>query len=488
MKLSAILGLLLPVLAQAFSGSSATEAKLGFEHFVDVPVSVYESKNEVEHVTEQISHMFGPMTFRPSTSKSRGADKGTGEPVILSTESIGTGDEAVVRIHYAYETVAVIGNGPRTQYLLALPRTPFASFNKGGGESSKNKCTDDHYTSFGDYWYFWSPWRKGCGGKLLKEGTDYDLVTATIERVPNVTNSEETSYPEYDRLAKNGKIKIFLLMGMDEPTKNRNPLAKGNRDLNGINFEKIRDEILKIGLPSGRGKAADEARKQAKADITKTFQPREWTNPEIREVVEEDTNPLPYVESFTKQFPGNARADEVEVIMFFGKTGIDQGSKGFHWFMKYALSQASIMIYDGHSGLGGHLDLREIEKLRTKTLADTSDPKEFRFYLPKERYQIYYFNSCSSYTYYNSMYFNRKKTADTPGTKNLDIIGTGLETDFEGGVETNMSLITTTHNYVANGTIKSYRSLLKEIENDNLSGVNGDEDNPKSQDKVGDGK
>jgi hypothetical protein len=88
------------------------------------------------------------------------------------------------------------------------------------------------------------------------------------------------------------------------------------------------------------------------------------------------------------------------------------------------------------------------------------------------------------------MFFNRKKVRgeinpvthkpDT-GTWNLDIVATGLETDFEGGVETNMELITTVHNWIAGAPPKSYRTLIKNLENDNLSGVNGDEDNPTEQ-------
>ena len=37
--------------------------------------------------------------------------------------------------------------------------------------------------------------------------------------------------------------------------------------------------------------------------------------------------------------------------MFFDKSGIDQGSKGFHWFLKRALSHGFIMIYDGNRGV-----------------------------------------------------------------------------------------------------------------------------------------
>ena len=37
---------------------------------------------------------------------------------------------------------------------LPLPTNPYEIYDE--------KCTDEHYSSFGDFWYFYDPFRKGC--------------------------------------------------------------------------------------------------------------------------------------------------------------------------------------------------------------------------------------------------------------------------------------------------------------------------------------
>jgi hypothetical protein len=125
------------------------------------------------------------------------------------------------------------------------------------------------------------------------------------------------------------------------------------------------------------------------------------------------------------------------------------------------------MMYDGHSGLGGHLDLDSIQS-----------NEGFQINPAKDRYQIYFFNSCTSYSYYNTMYFDRKKSATDPkGTKNLDIFTNGLETYFSVMHTTNMALVSAIETWAATGRKASYQSLASQIDSDNLFGVNGDEDN-----------
>ena len=43
-----------------------------------------------------------------------------------------------------------------------------------------------------------------------------------------------------------------------------------------------------------------------------------------------------------------------------------------------------------------------------------------------------------------------------------------------------MGLITAIHNWAKLGTQTGYQTLIGRLENDNLAGVNGDEDNPKT--------
>jgi hypothetical protein len=69
-------------------------------------------------------------------------------------------------------------------------------------------------------------------------------------------------------------------------------------------------------------------------------------------------------------------------------TAIDSKSAAFAKFFKESVETADVLIYSGHSGLGGNLDIPSLQE----------KAGEFTFN-PKKR-QLFYFNSCSSYTYF----------------------------------------------------------------------------------------
>ena len=50
--------------------------------------------------------------------------------------------------------------------------------------------------------------------------------------------------------------------------------------------------------------------------------------------------------------------------------GFDERSAPFHHFLRQSLAQSSVVIYDGHSGLGSHLDLAAMEP---RNLPDQSE-------------------------------------------------------------------------------------------------------------------
>ena len=76
----------------------------------------------------------------------------------------------------------------------------------------------------------------------------------------------------------------------------------------------------------------------------------------------------------------------------------------FATFMK-SPKTADIIEYEGHSGLGANLSLKKLEIKR----------------LSKKKYQLYFFNACSTYKYFNNEYLKAKG-----GSKNLDIILSGF--------------------------------------------------------------
>jgi len=134
------------------------------------------------------------------------------------------------------------------------------------------------------------------------------------------------------------------------------------------------------------------------------------------------------------------------------------------------LENSDIFLYNGHSGLGSYLDPKKLaEAVGKETLS-----------LPTRKYQILYFNGCSTYAYYNVPFFELKRTPDDPnGTKKLDIITTGIASMFLTGAEVDVSFLTS----IATDQRPSWQTIINRIhkaEGDYsaLTHVNGDEDNP----------
>ena len=427
-----------------FVAKRATEARLTFSHFVEMDSASKPTMDEAtEQIEEQVLHLFGPM----ERSKASAAPK---EDHIITNKKIRKKPDTknTYQISYDYSGTIVLEVGPKKFYEVYLPINPSKIFARAQATSGDN-CTDHHYNSEGDFWYFWSPApfeeRESC--KLVKD-EDYSIVQANIERIDN---DVPTTYPEYDRLPdQNGLITIDIYFGMDDPKNSHDPYS--SKDINAETFRATTKSLKDLGF---------------------TITP--WTDAEINKIA---TFRLPkdiFVQTARKSYPN--RKIEVAVRMFFGETGLDEDSKPFHYFLRDSLANASIMIYDGHSGLGGHLDLDAIAEVN-------------RFKKPivlnKKRYQIYFFNSCTSYTYYNALYFREKvsrrakksKFSDSKGTKNLDILANGLSTSFDVMQNNDLTLISAVDTWAGKGQWTSYKGLAKRIDSDNLFTVNGDEDNP----------
>ena len=415
----------------AFVSKRATEARLTFSHHVELlsrqKPSMEKAKEQIE---SQVQHLFGPMERAESMAAPKEDHKITN--VKIAEKSAGVYD-----ITYDYDGTIVLEKGPRKHLDFVLPINPDKIY-EAGFVGRVNKCTDEHYQSEGDFWYFWSPapTYKGCP---LEEGKDYEVVKGDIERI---AIEAKTTYPEYDRLAdRDGSIPIDLYFGMDDPAHSHD--VARSQDLSAQTFRAARKQLEKLG-----------------------YEFHTLSNKQLREIAPRGA-PLPHVEVAEQ----NLRGTKIRIQLFFGETGIDEKSTPFHHFLKDTLENSAVFLYDGHSGLGGHLDLADIAK-----------KSEVDFSLPKNRYQIYFFNSCTSYTYYNTLYFQRKRKngrqVDAKGTENLDILANGLATDFDDEQNTNLALVRAIHNWAAKGTWTSYQNLARKIDTDNLFTVNGDEDNP----------
>lgn len=413
-----------------YAAKNSSEVQMSFTHQVEVIVSNRppSEKRSRQAIEDQLRHMFGSM----AAQEVQGVPRGDHEVNILQSTQT---SEYTYQVQYEFNGTILLENSTKRTYSFFLPNNPYTIY-LASSDRGNYPCTDPHYQSEGDFWYFWNPLQKGCP---LKNPEHYQTVTAKIKKIPNT----KISYPEYSRLVDSkGNIKISLLMGMDDPSLDRDPNT--SRDINAENFRQIKKDLLALNFENSMA-----------------------SDTEIQKITPQ-TNQKPYIENFNKTFERDGKKISILVQIFYGPSGIEEESQNFHFAFKDALENSSVMIYDGHSGLGGHLDLPSIEQT-----------ENFKIKLNTKKYQIYFFNSCSSYSYYNSMFFDQKRTSTDPkGTKNLDILTNGLLTYFYAMHSTNMNLIKAILAWAEGKATVSYQALAKDIDSNNLFGINGDEDNP----------
>ena len=298
---------------------------------------------------------------------------------------------------------------------LRLPANPYTLYKKGN-VGGKNKCTDEHYDSEGDFFYFWDPDKKGC--PLKGNAVDVLRIEGRLDKLSNTVST----YPEYDRLYNNDELNISVFLGYidDEPKVSR------TKDDAYLTYKEITAALKAGGY----------------------------------EVVEQKNfKTLNYLSKLEKTFRnqlGVVQKVIVNVLLSDSSTGITD--KTFTEYFAHALKTSQIVAYDGHSGLGGNL---EYDRFSIGKLPNF--------------YQIFFFNGCSSYPYFNSMYFEQKPA----GKKNLEIITAGLPTLTSTSTTNMLSFL----DPFINGRVHSYQTLLRSLEKSNgeeetyLMGVNGDEDN-----------
>lgn len=414
-----------------YYGTKSGEVHLKFEAEVEIQTSTEPTSYQINlAIKNQLQHMFGSM----AANRNQAVPKGDQQIEILGKTQK---NETSYTVNYRYLGTVLMDSAVLGTYEFNLPINPETIYSSAM-VLDKNPCTDAHYQGEGDFWYFWNPNNEDCP---LQKDVHYKTILALVERVPNTPRT----FPEYAKLVdKNGVIKMSLFFGMDDPLKSKNPST--SKDINAQNFRDLKRSLLLKGYENTR-----------------------LTDEEIIEISHgKISEPQVTVETFKKVFELNGKSTQMVIQLFFGPTGINENNIEFHHLFKDALENSSVMIYDGHSGLGGHLDLASIEGNLGESINFDST-----------KYQIYFFNSCSSYSYYNSMYFDRKKSeGDSLGISQLDILTNGLSTYFYVLHETNLSFIDAVEIWAATGKKTSYQELAQKIDSENLFGVNGDEDNP----------
>jgi hypothetical protein len=232
-------------------------------------------------------------------------------------------------------------------------------------------CTDEHYNSRGDYWYFYNVFAKGCT-YLQKEPYAHSVSVKIVEIEPRkVADSPRLKLLRGDN--GNGDLfSIYVIYGFEED-------AHNSSDEGRLNFETFLEELERRG-----------------------FQQRQ---------VNRDTRRPLFVSEMDLE-KNNGRPVHVEIKSLLVDTAIESRSTAFAKFFKEAVENADIILYAGHSGLGGNLDIPSLEE---KAGEFTFDPT---------KRQLFFFDSCSSYSYYLDP-FRKMKTR-----KSIDILSYGLPSYF----------------------------------------------------------
>jgi hypothetical protein len=254
-----------------------------------------------EKINLQLQHMFGVFTVQKDFINRPGVVENT--PVVNILSAAKVPGEPFAKITYSYEDTALFHkdvlrmNGNEIRFWL--PKDVVGIYAKGiPAGHRKNLCTDEHYNSEGDFWYFWDPDQEGCP----IEKKDLVRVTARIRPLPN---SRDT-YPDYARLyASNGNrmaLKVVVMVGIDEDF--------SDEDLGRVAFNGDVDHLINLGY-----QVNNRNRRQV------TF----------------------------KNGPNTDYDLDMNIYL------VDQNSAQFDELAIDALETADIFVYSGHSGLGGHL-------------------------------------------------------------------------------------------------------------------------------------
>jgi hypothetical protein len=328
------------------------------------------------------------------------------------------GDLQVLRYRFKGKSVfhtKVFQHSSNVILPLRLPANP-ETFYQLGVVNGVNRCTDDHYNSEGDLFYFWDPDKKGC--PLKNNAKDVLRIEGRLERLANTLST----YPEYPRLYSLPELKISVFLGYidDEPKVSR------TQDDGYRTYKELGQDLVRR---------------------------------HFHLVEEKNFKTINYLSTFEKTIRNQLGFEQKVIItLLLSDSSSESKDRTFVSVFSEALKNSQLVAYDGHSGLGGNLDFE-------------------RFTLEKlpSFYQIFFFNGCSSYPYFNNMYFSKKPA----GKKNLEIITAGLPTLTSTSTDNMLAFL----NPFIEGRTHSYQTIMRSLERSNadegtyLMGVIGDEDN-----------
>lgn len=275
-------------------------------------------------------------------------------------------------------------------------------------------CGDPGYPNPEQFWYFFFPFQAGCE----RFRAEPMAKPARLRVLPN-PNLDPARPVGLRQLRSRDVIRIATINGFDESSTKRTDNGR-------VNFMAMNAWLREQGF---------------RMTILSHFRNR----------------PVYLFEKELTRADGTTLSAQVTRLLV--DTDVD-GSREvtFAKFLREALKESDVVVYEGHSGVGANLDLAQIERLLTYS-RDPGAPKSIEF--DRTKPQLFFFDACSSYSYYLSMFDGRKD----PGT--LAVLSNGLESEF--GYELPMTkhlytaLLDLSHARVANDDL-TWGELLDTME------------------------
>jgi len=416
----------------AFSGvnyfsAKSSEAQLEFEARIELEPSVNVSEKDFSDpvkmenaslaITAQLNFLIG--YFQSKSFVNNYKFPGTlSDQKLIEYRGLALSPSGKKILSYRFKGKALFNGslyGREKNFLipLKLPLNPVTIY-KSTLSRNFNPCSHGTYNAEEDFFFFWDYANSGC---ILRNNKDLLVeVDGKFEALSNTT----LSYPEYDRLYKLPQLKISIFVGyLDAVSRGVSRGDDGYLSYTEI-LESLKDQGFKVSEKKEQG-------------------------PNVFTTLEKDlTNKL-----------GHKQKVIVSMLLADSNSKTD---KTFESAYSDALMNSQIVTYDGHSGAGGYLHLQRFLNLKFT-----------------DSYQVYFFNGCSTYSFFNNHYLSAKPG----GSNNLEVITAGLLTYPDTSSANMMAFLET----FLSGELVSYQTMLKNIEGSNdgestyLMGVNGDEDN-----------
>lgn len=449
-----------------FYGADSQEALLQYRTYFLFPVSKLKDRPEKSSdgvvldrsdrlrigkaLKLHVLHLYGVFTYHEKPIDFSSYSGSIMERGKSNIESIQYHGSKYLKITYTYSDRTIFYKGlltkKQTNIKFLMPTSPLEIYSKGFPSrlhydvdgNPINTCTSHHDNSERAFWYYWSPDYKGCPKAFRKE---LHYVDATLTASP----STKLTYPEYLKLYSQnrgsdnrGRVRVDLIVGPDEDMSNPKDLGRLTYDYTYKYFAAMRDQN---------------------------------NQPTFQTIVSQDRY---------KVLRYQNQLFDADIHVHFRSPD----ETGFFAFAGNVMKLTDLFIYSGHSYEGRYFNLQKLFQAGGRGL-------------PLNKYQIMFFNACTTYSYYNFNYFKAKRSAQDPrGTKNLDLMTNGIGTPFLlDGNSQKKAVVTSDIITIASllglrldgkplNRYRSWQEILGRIstnagyDNTGLTSVMGDEDNP----------